>query len=62
VAAIRKRKKWGVQNGLVTASPLPGTTLEFIQLEMSNGLSLYNTLDLLVPGTPTVQLTPQELQ
>ena len=48
--------------GAVTASPLPGTTLEFIKIDMGDGMSLYDTPGLLVPGTITQRLTPAELK
>lgn len=46
----------------VTASPLPGTTLEFIKIDIENGQTLYDTPGLLVPGTLTSKLTPAELK
>jgi 50S ribosome-binding GTPase len=46
----------------VTASPLPGTTLKFIQVDIGNGRSLFDTPGLLVPGTLTQLLTPDELK
>jgi hypothetical protein len=48
--------------GAVTASPLPGTTLEFIKLDIGNGQTLYDTPGLLVPSTVTTRLTPAELK
>lgn len=61
----RGKKRAGNSNqrkGAVTASPLPGTTLEFIKVDMGDGLSLYDTPGLLVPGTITQRLTPAELK
>ena len=61
----RGKKRAGNANqkkGAVTASPLPGTTLEFIKIDMGDGLSLYDTPGLLVPGTLTQRLTPAELK
>lgn len=46
----------------VTTSPLPGTTLKFIQVDVGGGRSLYDTPGLLVPGTLTQLLTPDELK
>jgi 50S ribosome-binding GTPase len=46
----------------VTTSPLPGTTLKFIQVDIGGGRSLYDTPGLLVPGTLTQLLTPDELK
>ena len=47
--------------GVVTTSPLPGTTLKFIKVDLG-GRSLYDTPGLLVPGTLTQLLTPEELK
>ena len=47
--------------GVVTTSPLPGTTLKFIKVDLG-GRSLYDTPGLLVPGTLTQLLTPDELK
>lgn len=61
----RGKKRAGNANkikGAVTASPLPGTTLEFIKIDMGDGLELYDTPGLLVPGTLTQRLTPAELK
>jgi len=62
---LRVKKRAGNANkskGAVTASPLPGTTLEFIKIDMGDGLDLYDTPGLLVPGTLTQRLTPAELK
>jgi len=48
--------------GALTTSPLPGTTLKFIKVDLGDGLSLYDTPGLLVPGTLTQLLTPEELK
>ena len=48
--------------GAVTASPLPGTTLEFIKVDIGDGQTLYDTPGLLVPSTLTQRLTPTELK
>jgi len=48
--------------GAVTTSPLPGTTLKFIKNDIGDGKSLYDTPGLLVPGTFTQLLTPEELK
>ena len=50
------------KKGAITTSPLPGTTLEFIKVDVGDGLSLYDTPGLLVPGTMTQRLTPAELK
>lgn len=50
------------RKGAVTVSPLPGTTLKFIQLDLGDGRKLYDTPGLLVPGTLTQLLTPDELK
>jgi len=52
---VNKRK------GAVTTSPLPGTTLKFIKVDLG-GRNLYDTPGLLVPGTLTQLLTPEELK
>lgn len=49
------------RKGVVTTSPLPGTTLKFIKVDLG-GLNLYDTPGLLVPGTLTQLLTPEELK
>lgn len=46
----------------VTTSPLPGTTLKFIKVDLGGGRNLYDTPGLLVPGTLTQLLTPEELK
>ncbi|CAJ1909641.1 unnamed protein product [Cylindrotheca closterium] len=60
-----KKKRAGNRNafkGALTASPLPGTTLKFIKIDLGDGMSLYDTPGLLVPGTITQLLTPEELK
>jgi len=51
--------KW---KGSVTTSPLPGTTLKFIKIELGGGKCMYDTPGLLVPGCLTERLTPAELK
>jgi hypothetical protein len=51
--------KW---KGSVTTSPLPGTTLKFIRIELGKGRALYDTPGLLIPGSLTERLTPEELK
>lgn len=51
--------KW---KGSVTTSPLPGTTLKFIKIELGDGKVLYDTPGLLIPGSLTERLTPEELK
>lgn len=51
--------KW---KGSVTTSPLPGTTLKFIRIELGQGRALYDTPGLLIPGCLTERLTPEELK
>lgn len=51
--------KW---KGDVTSSPLPGTTLKFIKVDIGFSRSLYDTPGLLVPGSLTQRLTPAELK
>ena len=48
--------------GAVTTSTLPGTTLRFIKIDLGEGKSLYDTPGLLVNGTLTQLLTPEELK
>ena len=50
------------RKGAVTTSPLPGTTLKFIKVDLGGGRNLYDTPGLLVPGTLTQLLTPEELK
>lgn len=59
------KKRAGNRNarrGAITTSPLPGTTLKFIQVKLEGGRNLYDTPGLLVPGTITQLLTPDELK
>jgi hypothetical protein len=60
-----KKLRAGNRNSLkgeVTTSPLPGTTLKFIKIDLGDGKSLYDTPGLLVPGTFTQLLTTEELK
>lgn len=50
------------RRGALTVSPLPGTTLDFIKVDLGDGRSMYDTPGLLVPGTLTQKLTPEELK
>ena len=59
------KKRAGNRNqvkGALTTSPLPGTTLKFIKIDLGDGQHLYDTPGLLVPGTITQLLTPDELK
>jgi ribosome biogenesis GTPase A len=59
------KKRAGNRNarkGAVTTSPLPGTTLKFIDVDIGNGVKLVDTPGLLVNGTLTQLLTPEELK
>jgi 30S ribosome assembly GTPase len=60
----RKRRAGNsnARKGAITTSPLPGTTLQFIKVELEGGRNLYDTPGLLVPGTLTQLLTPEELK
>lgn len=61
----RRKKRAGNANankGVITTSPLPGTTLKFIKVDLGNGRKMYDTPGLLVPGTLTTRLTPAELK
>ena len=61
----KKRIRKGDTNakkGSITTSPLPGTTLEFIKVDLSGKFVLYDTPGLLIPGTLTHLLTPEELK
>lgn len=61
----KRKKRAGNANaikGQVTTSPLPGTTLKFIKVDLGNGRKMYDTPGLLVPGTLTSRLTPAELK
>jgi ribosome biogenesis GTPase A len=60
-----KKMRAGNRNsfkGELTTSPLPGTTLKFIKVDIGDGKSLYDTPGLLVPGTLTQLLTAEELK
>ncbi len=64
-SAPKMKKRAGNANarkGAVTASPLPGTTLEFIKIDIGHGQKLFDTPGLLVPNTLTQRLTPAELK
>jgi hypothetical protein len=50
------------RKGSLTVSPLPGTTLKFIKIDIGDGRHLYDTPGLLVSGTLTQLLTPDELK
>lgn len=59
------KKRAGNMNkfkGAVTTSPLPGTTLQFLKVDLGNARSLYDTPGLLVPGTITQLLSTEELK
>jgi ribosome biogenesis GTPase A len=59
------KQRAGNQNarkGAVTTSPLPGTTLKFIEVDLGDGQKLIDTPGLLVDGTLTQLLTPAELK
>jgi len=58
----KKPSHASAHKGAVTASPLPGTTLKFIEVNIGDGKKLYDTPGLLVPGTLTQRLTPAELK
>ncbi|KAL7500137.1 hypothetical protein ACHAWT_008620 [Skeletonema menzelii] len=63
--SFKGKKRAGNANkwkGSVTTSPLPGTTLKFIKIELGKGRALYDTPGLLVPGCLTERLTPEELK
>jgi ribosome biogenesis GTPase A len=70
LSKAEKQKPWmkkraGNQNsrrGAITTSPLPGTTLKFIRVKLEDEKDLYDTPGLLVPGTITQLLTPEELK
>lgn len=60
-----KKRRAGNRNqlkGQLTTSPLPGTTLKFIKIDLGDGQHLYDTPGLLVPGTITQLLSPDELK
>mmetsp|Transcript_6484 Transcript_6484/g.16017 ORF Transcript_6484/g.16017 Transcript_6484/m.16017 type:complete len:762 (+) Transcript_6484:241-2526(+) len=60
-----KKRRAGNRNqikGALTTSPLPGTTLKFIKIDLGDGQYIYDTPGLLVPGTITQLLTPDELK
>ena len=63
------KKGWGEGGGSksksrtgITTSPLPGTTLSFLKLNIGSGVALYDTPGLLLPHQLTVGLTPEELK
>lgn len=61
----KEKKRPGNQTsrkGALTTSPLPGTTLKFIKIKLGDGRVLYDTPGLLIPGTLTQLLTPEELK
>jgi len=64
-SSTRIKKRAGNANarkGVVTTSPLPGTTLRFIRFDLGDGKSLFDTPGLLVPGSITQRLTAEELK
>jgi hypothetical protein len=62
VSGKRRAGNANKKRGEITTSPLPGTTLEFIKVDLGDGRNLYDTPGLLVPGTLTQILTPDELK
>ena len=62
VWAKKRAGNANASKGAVTVSPLPGTTLKFIQLDLGDGRKLYDTPGLLTPGTLTQLLNPDELK
>jgi len=63
--SMKSKKRPGNRNqskGALTTSPLPGTTLKFIKIDLGDGQYIYDTPGLLVPGTITQLLTPEELK
>ena len=58
----RRRGNENSRKGALTTSPLPGTTLKFIKVDLGQGRNIYDTPGLLVPGTLTQLLTPEELK
>ena len=62
VATKRRRGNENARKGALTTSPLPGTTLKFIKVDLGEGRNIYDTPGLLVPGTLTQLLTPEELK
>jgi ribosome biogenesis GTPase A len=61
----KSNKRAGNRNqfkGQLMTSPLPGTTLKFIKIDLGDGQNVYDTPGLLVPGTITQLLTPDELK
>ncbi len=48
--------------GMVTTSPLPGTTLNFIEVDLGDKVSLYDTPGLILPHQITTLLSTEELK
>lgn len=59
----KKAKKGGKEAGtLVTTSALPGTTLNFIEVDLGDRVSLYDTPGLIIPHQLTTLLNTDELK
>lgn len=64
-AQRKKKKKQGEQSkggSLVTTSALPGTTLDFIEVDLGDKVSLYDTPGLILPHQITTLLNTEELK
>jgi len=62
---VKRKRRAGNANAQkmpVTTSPLPGTTLRFIKIDLGDGRCLYDTPGLLIGGALTQLLTPEELK
>ena len=46
----------------ITTSPLPGTTLDVVKLDIGGGVSLLDTPGLILPHQLTTRLAPDELK
>ena len=64
--AKKKKKKQdpskAAGTSLVTTSPLPGTTLNFIEVDLGDKVSLYDTPGLILPHQITTLLNTEELK
>jgi 30S ribosome assembly GTPase len=58
----KKRNPGKEAAGLVTTSPLPGTTLNFIEVDLGDKVSLFDTPGLIIPHQLTTILTTEELR
>ena len=56
------KQQQGKKRQGITTSPLPGTTLSFVKLNIGNGVALYDTPGLILPHQLTSKLSSDDLK